>query len=540
MTGLDLRPPLESVARAWAPRILTQLCRDPTSPLYGCADRNWWHYKIRDFPSIILQQAGYAMHLAARLPGWQEDAAPLDALAAAAARFWNDRAQRHHAFEEYYPWEQGYPPLAFSTLAMAKLAAAGIVPLDAIRPGLRAAAGQLRSRFEDKAGNQQVAGLAALAWIDKLLPDEADGPAFRRQRERTLELQHEEGWYWEYDGPDLGYLAVTIDCLWDLHDATGDPTYRDSISRALAFTAQCLAAAPQGLGLHNSRNTDYLAPYGIVRAALDGSRDAALIAAAAFATAAEPGHVFAAVDDRYICHYLGQSLFRALGLLDGQTLVSAPPARPQPLLTPGSGHYFMAEDATPGLIVSCRKGGILTLTAGGANASDFGWIVQRGSTQLVTHWWSDAWTFREEGGTIIVEGALFAHRERVATPLKHIVLRCLSFVLGRRLIGLLKRILIFKRGDTDAPRLIRRITPTIAGTAVTDTLHGLKPADTLLRAPRASKRHVASADSFHAEDLALVRGWQVTEARMETSDGLEIVTTYSQSLLEFGPEASRG
>ena len=47
------------------PRILTQACRDPGSPAYGCFDRNWWHYKIRDFPSIMLQQGGYAAWLAA-------------------------------------------------------------------------------------------------------------------------------------------------------------------------------------------------------------------------------------------------------------------------------------------------------------------------------------------------------------------------------------------------------------------------------------------------------------------------------------------
>ena len=44
------------------PRILTQVCRDKFSPLYGSFDRNWWHYKIRDFSSIILQQGGYSLY----------------------------------------------------------------------------------------------------------------------------------------------------------------------------------------------------------------------------------------------------------------------------------------------------------------------------------------------------------------------------------------------------------------------------------------------------------------------------------------------
>ena len=33
------------------PKLLTLLDRNPHSPTYGCFDRNFWHYKIIDFPS---------------------------------------------------------------------------------------------------------------------------------------------------------------------------------------------------------------------------------------------------------------------------------------------------------------------------------------------------------------------------------------------------------------------------------------------------------------------------------------------------------
>jgi len=515
---VDLHAPLLAEARRWMPRILTQICRDPTSPLYGCADRNWWHYKIRDFPSIILQQAGYALHTAAALPDWQADREPLQAIAAASARFWNRRAQKHYAFEEYYPWEQGYPPLAFSTLAVAKLAHAGVVPPEAVRPGLRVAQRQLRTRLEGKAANQQVAGLAALAWVDKILPDSADPAVFARQKERTLALQHAEGWYWEYDGPDLGYLAVTLDCLWDLYDATGDDDFRTSIRRALAFMAEFPRAASGGVGLHNSRNTDYLVPYGIVRSALQGEAEerghAAAVAAWAFAGADEDQHFLAAIDDRYICHYIGHSVLRALQLLAPHPLIeSDSPSRPAVLL-PGSGH-FLADD----LIVSCRKGGIVTAHG----ISDFGWIVERGGTQFVTHWWSDAWAFRREGDAIMVEGAFFPHTERIATPFKHIVLRMLSFVFGRRLIDLLKRVLIFKRGGKAGLSFSRRVARDGEMLVISDRITGLRESDRLTRAPRASKRHVASADSYHAEDMQLLLPGSRDEERHQ--DGPDLVVT---------------
>ena len=38
-------------ALAQIPKILTLQDRNPHSPHYGCFDRNYWQYKIIDFPS---------------------------------------------------------------------------------------------------------------------------------------------------------------------------------------------------------------------------------------------------------------------------------------------------------------------------------------------------------------------------------------------------------------------------------------------------------------------------------------------------------
>ena len=53
----------EETTKKMLPRILTQICRDPNSNNFGCCDRNYWHYKITDFPSIILQQAIYSLSI---------------------------------------------------------------------------------------------------------------------------------------------------------------------------------------------------------------------------------------------------------------------------------------------------------------------------------------------------------------------------------------------------------------------------------------------------------------------------------------------
>ncbi len=497
------------------PRLLSQICRDPNSECYGCFDRNWWHYKVRDFPSIILQQGGYALWTAGQVFPEHKDA--FTALAAASARFWNKRAARHGAFEEYYPWEQGYPPLAFSTLAVMKLAAGGAVTRNEVEPGARVAAAQLLSRFESQAANQQVAGLAALAWIQKVFPELVDAAAFASIKQRTLALQHDEGWFEEYGGPDLGYLSVTMDCLWDLYDATQDETYIRAAEKALNYIASFVQASGASIGMHNARNTDYILPYGIAR-----TQGGAALLGRLYANIDNPDHFVHAIDDRYLCHYAGHSLLRGLPLVkEGPTAGS--PATMHEVLWAGSGHHIRCGEVSS--ILSLRKGGVLSLFRGKDYASDFGWVVITGDRQHVSHWWSPHWVWTREGQNFTVTGQLVPHVEHLSSPLKHMLLRAGSFVLGRQLIAKLKGKLIFQ-SELSPYGFKRTVTFESNGARVTVEITGL-PADAkVVPAPRASKRHVASADSGHREDVALARGFSVECKQNRSGNAFTAETIY--------------
>ncbi|BCX48297.1 conserved hypothetical protein [Haloferula helveola] len=509
---------------------MTQVCRDPGSPFAGSWDRNWWHYKIRDFPSVILQQGGYALHVAAELPiGLELGEEMLRRLAADTARFWNRRALRHGAFEEYYPFEQGYPPLAFAALAMAKLGVEGAIPLEDIRPGLEVAASQLLSRFEAQAANQQVAGTAAAAMIRKLAPELVEEVTFAELLDRTLALQHDEGWFPEYDGPDLGYLTVTMDCLWDLHDATGDSRCLEAIHKALGFVAWFTDQPPHRAGMHNSRNTDYMVPYAIARIIAEGGEQAPLagrVFQQLFATADQPNHFFAAVDDRYWCHYIGHSVLRALRVLSGAGMPDVSGQRPLSDSLQGSGHARL-RGTTATALVSTRKGGIVTVAwPAGGEATDFGWLVRTAGTEWVSHWWSEDWSIHIDNAETLTKGVMVPHKEHSSSPLKHMILRVGSFVAGRRMIGMLKRLLIFKKGSA-GPHLDRVVRFDGDGLVVRDRITNLPESAELVRAPRSSKRHVASADSFHHEDSRLLEDVQVSEKRNRAGDAVTIITTYS-------------
>lgn len=511
------------------PRLLSQACRDKNSPFYGCFDRNWWHYRIRDFASIMLQQGGYTAHEYAKLEEYSEYSEELVSLARGAALFWNERSKRRGAFEEYYPWEQGYPPLAFSTLAVGKLVLEGVIDRKEIGHGLKKAARQLSKRFEYQAGNQQVAGLAALAAIRKIDPSLVKQEIYLKQKMKTLALQSGEGWFGEYDGPDLGYLSVTLDCLWDLFDITGEREYMDSANKALDFLYQFISRRSAGAGMHNARNTDYIVPYGICRFLGDlESRHAAMartLINVLYANLENKQHFFHAVDDRYWSHYIGHSVVRAESLLqETRKSASGKPTSSQSAgkETPGmmsssagtnstdslipftfqeSGYIFRTiPNSDCCLLVSPRKGGILSLYKENEEVNDFGWVVIDGKKQYVNHWWSKQWTWEENDSMIIVHGHLFPHSEKTSKPFFHAALRILSFFFGGKMTGFLRKVLIFK-SKSSAIGFKRTIEIVSGEVAVTDEFSKVKKNISAHRASRTSKRHVASADSWHNEDF---------------------------------------
>ncbi len=525
---------LSAFGKQALPRMLTQIARDPGTPFYGSCDRNWWHYKIRDFSSIIVQQAGYAAWVAADLPLGSDIAPALREWAAASARFWNQRAQLHGAFEEYYPFEQGYPPVAFSTLAMAKLAAEGAVSVQEIRPGLAVAAAQLLTRFEAEAANQQMAGTAALAMIHRVAPDLVSAADLDRVVTRILALQVDEGWFPEYHGPDLGYLTVTMDCLWDLYDVTKDPRCLESLKKSLECVAWYVLGRGHAVGMHNSRNTDYLVPYAIARLMVESSsvQDLARGVFLALYQRELDGHFLAPTDDRYWCHYIGHSVFRALKVLQGKEELLSVPVATWPGLAREfqalAGHARLRSDdaAEPEVeaLVSARKGAIVTARwKSGAEFSDFGWVVEGARGVFITHWWSHDWQVSYRDGQVSCNGKMVSHREHDNTPWKHMALRLASFVCGRRLIVFLKKVLIFKRAESPLSfeRLVRLRGDELV---IEDVVDGLEAGDCVRVAPRFSKRHVASADSFQREDAGLECGVAVSREQRREGARLRVVT----------------
>jgi len=493
-------------ARAQARRVLTQMDRDPDSPTIGCFDRNYWHYKIRDFPSSILQQGVFLLEavrrgdLAAEL-----DAATAARWALAAVNALSRQVRRSGAVDEYFPFESSYPSAAFGLYAACRLLKdwrdeGSDLLQDVEWDGLRRLAAHLDRRQELKACNQYMAGIAGLALAAELPQMRVPADAARRHADRLLASQHGEGWFNEYGGPDFGYLTVTLDALVDYHEVTGDERALDAIDRAVGFLAQMIGADGRLPSTLNARNTDYVVPYGLVRTA-GRSGVAAWLVHTLFSHLDAPHHDIWSTDDRYHLHYIYASIVRSLPHLAAMTRPQVPRLERR-LWLPGCGYWVIRDhldDVT--VFVGAKKGGLVRLHYGDGRPAeaDHGWRVRAGSKLWTTNWWGEHWSICQHRDRLRVQGATRACAFHIGSPIRHMALRGLAFVLRERLAPLLKQLLIFRDGAGTGPRFRREIALTPAGVGIADAFDPT-PDAVATPGPRQNFRHVASAESFHPED----------------------------------------
>ena len=533
----DLEAGLRHYAEAQLQRVLTQMDRDPDSPTFGCFDRDHWHYKIRDFASAILQQSIHTLEAVRtgvlgrgllRQAGLEEeetdpDGRVMESWSVAAVNALGRLVDGRGRVNEYYPYEGSFPAAAFGLYAVGRVLfdwqknAPHL--LEKVNPEpLRRLARHLAGRCETQAWNQQAAGLAGLALARQV---EILRPAVSEQAvdaiaARFFAAQHDEGWFPEYGGPDFGYLSVTLDALADYFDATGDPRARQATERAVGFLVRVTGADGHLPSALNSRNTDYVVPYGLARAA-EYLPEASWLLENLFGGAGDPGHFLWATDDRYHCHYIYASVVRVLPWLGRRTKARAPARVISTDWLPGCG-FWIRHMGTPDkpeavirtLYVAACKGGIVRLhDSRRPPLAEYGLrVLDPGTGKLwTTNWWdpSNTWEIDREGDRVRVAGSLRAASPRVSTPAVHVGLRLAAFLFRERLIPWLKAALIFRdnrRRSAGECRFERTVTVHPDGKVTVDTEVVFPGIDVRVTpGPRQHLRHVASAESFHPEDL---------------------------------------
>ncbi|MGB7518641.1 MAG: hypothetical protein WA896_03290 [Spirulinaceae cyanobacterium] len=102
------------------PKILTLMDRNCHSPTYGCFDRNFWQYKIIDFPSGMSQEFVWPLALAYHThlddnPFFNE--AAIAAWVEAGILYAAKSSHPDGSCDDYFPFERAGGAAAFSLLA---------------------------------------------------------------------------------------------------------------------------------------------------------------------------------------------------------------------------------------------------------------------------------------------------------------------------------------------------------------------------------------------------------------------------------------
>lgn len=490
------------------PRILGQIDRDPDSPSFGSCDRNYWNYKIRDFSSSVLQQALIVLDVVINLeiknnPYYGSQV--IKDIINGGIVFWSKIQNKTGGHNEYYPGEDSVPASAFSLLAMSILYTKKRYIFDQnVLKSIQKSCDFLLNYNEKQALNQECAAITALKIIEKNNIVKIDTSKLEAKIQSFFSSQQLEGWFEEYGGADIGYLSVTIDCLYDYYSCSKEIRALNAATLAISFIEKMLGKNGQMPSMINSRNTDYVLPYGLA-SFMTQYGVCNKVFSSILVGLESIDNQFIRTDDRYLCHYIGQSFFRCLENYDENSFKLS-----RKISIENSSIYFPKA----GLFVEHFENNTYycSLGKGGVSATikeDLIVDIDSGSRFInknkiaVSNWQSSdyKWSCRQEGGNTIlnVEGAFGLHRYIRPTKITHLLLRLSTIFVRKKVIALTKNMLIFSSSKTNV-KFHRVIKVSKATFTTTDSFSKNKDVK-IYNAPPYSVRHVASANRFSLQEI---------------------------------------
>ncbi|MTI53324.1 hypothetical protein [Geosporobacter ferrireducens] len=489
------------------PTILTQIDRDEHSPTFGSCDRNFWHLKIRDFSSAILQQTSLTLallysvdfegNLYYKNPNIYE-------WCLGTVRFWEKIQLKDGSFNEYYPNEHGFPPTAFSLFAVAETFKILKLSNSSYVDSMKKTAKYLIENIETKALNQEMASICALYSVYTLTNEDWILKGMKNKLSIILEKQSNEGWFPEYGGADFGYLSVTLDMLAEYYWQSKDDRVIKHLNKIVDFVKYFCHPDGSIGGEYGSRNTTYFLPNGLEVLIQLGNMDAANIKSNLLRKIDTHQYFQNSIDDRYFSHYVMHSFLRALQKenhnIDGDFLQL-------PCFNEHSRYFeecglFTCKNSKYYMVVGIKKGGIIKVFDDNKEIfTDFGYRIKNNSRYVsVTNWLDEKSNIDINANSIRIKGSFTKIKTHIPTPFKHFILRIVAKLAGKQIINLLKKKLIFI-DNHDNVEFDRRIIIAEKEINIIDHIEGKDKIDKLISANSFSMRHVASGKFFKTTDL---------------------------------------
>lgn len=465
-------------ALAEIPKLLTLLDRNRHSPTYGCFDRNYWHYRIIDFPSGMAQEFVWPLALAYSLntpqnPYFQN--AALREWIEAGIRYASASAHADGSCDDYFPYEKAGGAAAFSLLAC--IESYVLLELDdsAMLAFFKRRAHWLAKHHESgQLSNHQALIVLCLLRL-ATLTGEAYWKAKAMERlQLVLTWQTEEGWFPEYEGCDPGYLTLTISLLAAVYTVEPLTELREALLKAVKVAREFLHPDGTFGGEYGSRNTLNFFPHGFE--IVGRWFPEALSINDGFLQGLKANLQPCYSDDHILGHHVWNYL---LAWRDFQAERPIRSPRPQGRILFQQAGILIDRHGDTELYVALNKGGVFKLFRNGQLIhSDTGVSLQirQGRTlkTAVTHL-VDHYATEVDTDVIRIAGNMGWAKQMGMTTFKLLTLRLIMLLGGRLFPDLIRKILqtLLITSKKPSPfNFERTFTRTASGWHVSDKVHG--------------------------------------------------------------------
>jgi hypothetical protein len=434
---------LAAAALKEIPKLLTLQDRNRHSPTYGCFDRNYWHYKVIDFPSGMAQEFVWPLALACTLDLPSNPYVGNEAVreyVRAGILFAARSGHRDGSCDDYFPHEHALGATAFSLLACAESYRLVEMQSDEARQFLERRASWLARRQESgRLSNHHALVALGLDVVGRTLKTGKFETARDARITELLSWQTDEGWFPEYAGFDPGYDTLTLSCLAELHCLHPEERLEKAIRDSVALLAEFVHPDGSFGGEYTNRNTYNFFPHGFELAGR--WHPEALSVNDYFLYSLGKNRAPCYSDDRIIGHHVWNYLLAARDYVERDAPSSRGSARRQSVALPRA-RLVIDRRAGVELYLSFGKGGAFKLFRDNELAlSDTGISLRtRDGKTAVTHL-ADDYEHKIEHDRIVIGGAMGWAKQTQISPLRLIVFRILNLSLGRIAPDLLRSLL---------------------------------------------------------------------------------------------------
>ena len=502
---------LESVIEE-IPRLLSLLDRNCFSKTYGSFDRHFWHYKTVDFPGGRYQEAILTIALLYTINSPNNcyyNNLQIKEWINASLNFWCLIQEKTGSFNEWYPFEDSFVTTAFTTYAISEVLL--YVPevvsnKKRLLFHLRKAANWLLNNSEVKVINQLSGSTIALYNLYLLTKENKFLQGSKTKIDHIIKTQSEEGWWYEYEGPDIGYLSLMIDYLSKYYLKSNDRRLKPVLDKALNFLQYFIHPDGSSGGEYASRNTEYLIPSGFFALAKESKTASAISRVIEDNIINGRGISPGQLDDRYLC-YISYNWLQAYLSYNKPNKEKLPCEFDNLRLVMKKSQISITGNENFYLIVNALKGGSFSLFFKTNNTKyvESGLIQKTRKDFFSNSRISSRNRFLSSDG-LSLKSEFFLLKSNVMNSFKLILLRGFQQVFGRvsfinKFTKKILRNLLISKKDSGKGYLVRKIFVTNSSLILQDSIRLVNGAKELIVGDKFSDLYVPSSRYFQIFEL---------------------------------------